>query len=497
MKRKYILVLMILGIYFFGINDRLVLAQKGPIKHYLQTDRDLFTTTNLLMDPMFQDLFDYLEENALVYDLMNPLRAEDTDKHVVSPIYFTNTHEVVRNVNPDCYLSEYANVRNWAGNIFGRETLPEEWYLHDPYNILDRYHRVITPYSSAYNSDINAHNEWVYDMGNSDFVDFFAARVVEALSNGLDAVEMDNAGIKEYLWLVRIWADGDNWEYTRPQNPRTGKNYTIAEQHVEYINMSKKVREAVDKAFPSGLSFTGKKIYLIANIGKEIIDEEWELVRNYGGVLSEGGGWFAHRDGPLEFEVWKDQLDSLRKGMNEGIYWIDRYKRYIGSEPWPGRSRQLFKYGSVLLGTGKIGDNYHSKNDADWGGYGVYIGYAQGDYYLYPGTDHIYARNYDQGLVLVNPLDTNETVEPDFSYQRFLDSGGNEADWDGLSSQMSGPLTVRAYEAEILLREGNGIDKLKLLEIMQDWLLLGNSQSDQNNDDKVNAMDLSWVLEGF
>ena len=75
-------------------------------------------------------------------------------------------------------------------------------------NVLRKDTRVVTAWASP-NPDINAINEWVYDMGNPEFVAFFTNRVVKAMQAGLDGLMIDNSGIKDYLWKVKIWKTGE------------------------------------------------------------------------------------------------------------------------------------------------------------------------------------------------------------------------------------------------------------------------------------------------
>jgi hypothetical protein len=328
-------------------------------------------------------------------------------------------------------------------------SLPEQWYLHYPIDDLRKEARVVPAFVTP-NPDINAHNQWVYDMGNARFVDFFANKVVEAMQAGLDGLWVDNSGIRHYLWKVKIWKTG---EKINPINPRTKKSYTIEEQHAEYLNMARKIRSAVN-SYNNGFSKQGRPFFLSPNIGASIIDKEWEIVKVYGAAQSEGGAWFAPKNKVLTVSEWLDQVTTVKKAMALGVPWV-----YMGKDekvPWPGKSRILFTYGSALLGAGAKEDVFFMRynHGEDWPGFHINIGYAKGDFYKFPGTNNVYGRNFGKALVLVNPSDKGETIDVKFSYQRFLDASvGDNLMWQGLSNPMSDSINMFPYSAEILVSD--------------------------------------------
>ncbi len=384
-------------------------------------------------------------------DLLSPLRAGDR----ISPLskdwnFRSHLYPYFRAANKDIYLLEYACPRNFAGNIFGKESLPEEWYLHDPVDDLRKEARMVNFWVTLNKTDVNAYNPWVYDMGNPQFVDFFAKQVVRAMQAGLDGLWIDNAGIRRDVSKMNVWETGYS---IVPTNPRTGKKYTRAEELAEKLNMAKKIREAVN-GFNNGNSLQGRPFLLSPNIGNEILDDEWAIVKAYGAVQSEGKAWFAPGNKVLKVDEWLKQVQTVQHAMHSGVPWLYMGKRE--TVPWPGKSRILFTYASALLCAGANGDLFFMRynNALDWTGFHIDIGYATGYFYKYPGAKNIYARKFEKALVLVNPSNENETVGFKFSYQRFLDeSVDSDIKWKGLSKVSSIDIQIPAYSAEILILE--------------------------------------------
>jgi len=380
-------------------------------------------------------------------DLISPLRIGDRIAHSSQDWNFrSHIYPYFRAVNNDIYLLEYANPRNFAGNIFGMESLPEEWYLHDPVTDLRKETRLISAWTSP-NPDINDYNEWVYDMGKPEFVNFFANRVVKAMQAGLDGLMIDNSGINRSVSKMKIWKTN---EITIPTNPRTGRKYTRDEELAEKLNMAQKIRAAVNN-FNNGKSLQGRPFLLTPNIGNQILDDEWAIVKTYGAAQSEGGAWFAPRNKVLTINEWLEHVTNVKQAMHLGVPWL-----YMGKQeevPWPGKSRILFTYASALLAAGAEGDRFFMRynHGLDWPGFRVDIGHAKGDFYKHPDTKNIYARKFGKALVLVNPSDASETVNIDFSYKRLVDASiGANFDWQGLSAVSSKSVQISAYSAEIL-----------------------------------------------
>ncbi|OGM15034.1 hypothetical protein A3D84_02075 [Candidatus Woesebacteria bacterium RIFCSPHIGHO2_02_FULL_42_20] len=415
---------------------------------------------DLRVNPVPPATRQYLEGLARNYDLIFPLRA--TWEQDGTKTYATWVYPILKNLNPDIYLQEYANPRNWGGNVFEQEEIPELWYLHDPVSSNRIEDRVVTFWWTI-NPDVNAHNEWVYDMGNVNFRNFFAQKVVFALQQGLDGLWMDNAGPPsgddKYVMPIKRFRDG---VVMNPLNPRTGKTYTVLEQYQEYLAMAQTVRTAVDQAFPSGLSKNGLPILLQPNVGSGISDLEWNVVEQYKAVLSEGGGWFAHSDMATYSQArWNRDVDTTAEVMRRKLPMVYLGKAWGDSQPWPGTSRLMFAYASALLAAGAPGDQFYFRHASGeyeaWPGFNVDIGYAKGNYFQWPGTNNVFARWFDRALVLVNPSATAETLNPGLTYQPFVDysdrNGGGGLDWRGLGAETAASLTIRGYEAAILVTD--------------------------------------------
>jgi hypothetical protein len=267
---------------------------------------------------------------------------------------------------------------------------------------------------------------------------------------GLDGLWMDNAGIDRNVWKMKVW---ETEKLIVPTNPRTGMKYTRAEELAEKLNMAQKIRAAVNH-FNNGNSLQGRPFLLTPNIGNEIFDDEWAIVKTYGAAQSEGGAWFAPKNKTLPISEWVKQVTTVTQAMNLGIPWVYMGKPEIVA--WPGKSRILFTYASALMGAGAKGDMFFIAYDygKGWPGFHVDIGQAEGDFFKFPGTKNIYARKFEKALVLVNPSNESETVDVDFNYRRFLDASvGRNLKWQGLSDVSSKNIQISAYGAEILVSD--------------------------------------------
>jgi hypothetical protein len=400
-------------------------------------------------NPLPASLEDYLRKLAPTLDMVHPLRANRTESGI--RMYNTWVHEVLRSAHNDIYISEYANVRNWAGNVFNlNEITDESWFLHEPPSESGNIRfetRVVTSFTTR-------DDEYIFDIGNQEFVDFIAGRVVDALKQGVDVLWMDNSNIGTQPLQVRSLFTGSTGV---PTNPRTGQPYTLDEEIWERTNIAAAIRTAVDTAFPSGT----EHIILAPNVGHDIVDREWAMVDEYRGVGSEGAGWFAPwRWDKYSTRLWRNQVADLRDTMKRGYPFVYVGKPYDSSQgQWPGRSRLMFFYGSALLGAGYPDDTFIARYNygsyLDWPGYQVGIGYARGDYFIWPTSTDIYARWFDNALVLVNPATSgSETINPGISYRRFQDTsdqyGTGTGSWKDLGDATRVPIEIRALEAEIL-----------------------------------------------
>jgi hypothetical protein len=424
-------------------------GQGGPLYLWRVASREY--ATKIKQNPESTEAQSHIKLYAETYDLLSPVRmGGNVSKTSQDWNYRSHLYPYFRLYNKDIFLLEYANPRNWAGNIFGDESLPEEWYLHDPANDMRKETRMVNFWVTLNKTDVNAYNPWVYDMGNPRFVDFFANQVVKAMQAGLDGLWIDNAGIRKYVSKMKVW---ETEKTIVPINPRTGMKYTRAEELAEKLNMAQKIRTAVNR-FNNGNSLQGRPFLLTPNIGNEIFDDEWAIVKAYGAAQSEGDAWFAPKNKTLSISKWVEQVTTIKQSMNLGIPWV-----YMGKPQtiaWPGKSRILFTYASALLGAGAKGDMFFIAYDygKDWPGFHIDIGHSKGDFYKYPGTKNIYARKFEKALVLVNPSGESETIDVDFNYRRFLDASvGSNLKWQGLSNVSSKNVQISAHGAEILLLE--------------------------------------------
>ena len=62
--------------------------------------------------------------------------------------------------------------------------------------------------------------------------------------------------------------------------------YTRAEELSEKLNMAQKIRAEVNR-FNNGKSLQNRPFLLTPNIGGDILDDEWAIVKAYGAAQSE------------------------------------------------------------------------------------------------------------------------------------------------------------------------------------------------------------------
>ena len=414
--------------------------------------------------PLPSNIKDELQDLARENDLLAPIRANCRSWEKDGMYYNNDVYRVLKEGNPDVYILEYANPRNWAGNIFGpRDITDENWYLHDDdwYNLNDdekitkgKEHRVINPWLDC------GGDEYLYDMGNPEFRQWFAQRVVWALQQGepgaaIDGLWIDNAGFSNQIRKVKTVHD---CQTIIPRNPHTNASYTLEEQKQETIAMAREIRQAVDQAFPNGKSLNGKPILLVPNIGKTLVEDEWQLVEIYGAVMSEGKPWLSpSKVSRYSLEEWQEQVRIMNEARKRNLPWVYVGKPYedYPDAPWPGESRLMFGYASFLLAGNEnfyYRHNYGGFNN--WPGYDIELGPPQEEYGLISGSNNLYGRRFANAWVIVNPGENSETITLEQNYRLFndySDNGGNDRqDWRGVINS-SGELEIKGYEAEIII----------------------------------------------
>jgi len=257
---------------------------------------------------------------------------------------------------------------------------------------------------------------------------------------------------------AEVWVMGPK---LHPLNPRTGLTYTWTEYRNDCLAQVQAVVEAVNSRYPTRRHASERPIVIPFNVGRSIGSTEWTIaemladpaIPNTTGFWGEGN-YFVNSTNPMHsVSTWVKHLQDISNAMEKDYIFIFPVYEWTGGT-WPSQSRLMMAYASALLAGGakfnKLSMNYLYQHQ--WPGYDIDIGYAQADYYKWPGKNNIYARNFDKALVLVNPSDTAETVEPGITYRRFQDHSVNKMlDWRGLSAETSNPITVAAYSGEVLV----------------------------------------------
>jgi len=301
-----------------------------------------------------------------------------------------HVHEHLHGLWPDALLTEYCNPRNWAGNPFEKDAVPEEFYLHEPIGVLKRENRCVGP-NRVVQDNLDKHHAWVYDTGHPGFIDFFVESVLRVFraSPELNGFWVDNAGWGEKPWEARSVATRKK---RPPLNPRTGKRFTLAEEINDKLAMARALRFAVDREF-------GPEKLLIPNIAKTIAPVEMDLVRVYRGAMSEGRGWLAPSvQGYYTPEEVRTQFRSIDEVVNVlGLPFFKMSRRTEDDQP----RRQIFDYHCSLLVDGPtfyLGYSYGHFND--WDGYQQDWGEPLGRFTFI--HEHVAQRYFEKGTIYAN-----------------------------------------------------------------------------------------------
>lgn len=289
--------------------------------------------------------------------------------------------------------------------------------------------------------------DYAADIGNPEYRKWIADKIKQWLDKNsfFDGVFADN-GLNAYVgeWL---------WDYAdKPINPRTGAYWKDEEIKQAYISLHKEIKKAIgSKLLICNGIFHGERFY-------SRFDDYQEVISNspLDGIMSEGTwqAWFSE-------QAWLDSLKFLSwiednfLTKNSGRYFIpvvnDVFSSGIAQE-------QLTIYGvaSTLLAVktnqvymgGLLGRSVEVNQEFNSGALAlirrlrkVKIGCPLNAYYVVAGT-RIYARDFTNGKVLVNP-----TAE---SYNISLDK-----DYYTLDGRRVSELTMDSHRGEILLTKSH------------------------------------------
>jgi len=315
--------------------------------------------------------------------------------------------------NPDVITLLYRNVRSirswdpeWSTAVYNN------WILKDAYGTYI--------YSSLY-------REYIVDKGNSNYQQWVANWLKDKVEQyGYDGVYLDCTvypTIGENCW-------GTNWKAGTagpPINPRTGLLYTDDDQKAAEISLLGTIKDILGKKIVCNGIYHGERFFQ-----REYDDILLGARYDIDGILSEG--WLSDINYPDWYSEskWKDSIDF--------VVWLENnflgggrmfHPIAMSAEHIPNQGPSLpagctsqqyvtYNFASLLLGatrsdTHYINFGYYQSNYLD-SLFEVDPGSPLGSYYIVSGT-HVYARDFSNIKVLVNPTYQGYSVQLTGSYE--------------------------------------------------------------------------------
>jgi len=325
--------------------------------------------------------------------------------------YVSNNLEQVKAIKPDFKSLIYWNMRSvqnvdWMSEVWDA-CVANGWFLLD-----SRGNRIYTDVGYLIDFGDSAYQAWI-------------ANYLNALMNSVsyDGIYGDQNlawGVNEYCWGCEA----------APINPRTGQVWTDAEVRQALIAYHKAIKNAIgSKLLVCNGIWSGYRFYDHKSAYQEILSAS-----PLDGFMSESlwhpyiGStpciWMSEQQWlqAVQFLIWVQ--DNWLLGHPERCY-VPVVKLAFGNQratPIPtGSTRQqmaIYGYASTLLGIKQsVGNQVYFSSFADTAFIEQYlkpmfdaeIGTPAGDLYMIGGT-HVYARDFSNGKVLVNPTDSSYTV---------------------------------------------------------------------------------------
>jgi hypothetical protein len=274
--------------------------------------------------------------------------------------YTASQIQQIKAVNPNVKIIGYDDIM--ASDL----SHPDSWYVH---NTAGGKLQRGSPYTW-----------YCMDVGNQGWRDYFVNQVKQGLAKGYDGVFVDDAA-------ADLWG---GW-FTSTPDPAV-----VARWHSSMTGMLDYVRQQISPKF------------LVYNAGTGLGED----------LIYHADGKFDEAFGTTDYGDWKQRVDELRDWSGMGKYYLGG--QYLAS----GDMRFTFR--AYLLGfNGK--NAYFSSGNLGSGGQVYYsewetaktIGKPTGAYYQ---TSNCYARDFENGKVVVNPSTSTFTVSLGGSY-RNLDTG--------------------------------------------------------------------------
>ncbi len=342
----------------------------------------------------------------------------------------------IRSVNPDFILLDYL-----LGFGIGEFTHPEGYqWLPDPYDDLDQnYPEFFLTHPTSPHPDQRIlqtdWNWWVLDPEVDDYRDWFVNESLRRRSLNLsDGVFADSCS---YPWNTspsQWWPDGTNqFDFWDPS-----LNGFLAHVHSEFANQL-------------------DPFYLIPNAAGLVTTVSQIDYSLTDGVMVEQFAMWGVQS-PFDFSDWQLQMNRILDLQHEGKVII--CQNYMAADDYDTR---MFYTGCHLLCKGAacylamfsgLGLEWYPEYDIPIGAYS----YLPGDISeLWAPDPGIYIRNFDNGLVLVNPTsaDPGEYVLPQESYLVSA-SGGGPVPGDGiptgtLTYEEADSVNLGPYDAAVII----------------------------------------------
>jgi len=258
--------------------------------------------------------------------------------------------------------------------------------------------------------DTNYPSHYLVDIGNEQYQKWVANWSKENINQyGFDGVMADNS---LYAWANEIFWTAS----TQPINPRTGTFWTNEEVGQALIQIHREIKNAI-----------GSKILLCNGIMEGY--RFWRRYKDYmeflnGSPMDGFGSEFLWHNGVWMSEAeWLDSLNFLifvqDNFLKQNLNRIFGAAVMLDQLPNNSTKEQMLTYAfaSTLLGI-KTNQNFLALSTADMSFtsqviqplFDIDIGAPINDYYVVAGT-HVYARDFSNVKVLVNPTDMPYSID--------------------------------------------------------------------------------------
>ncbi|HLN45507.1 MAG TPA: putative glycoside hydrolase [Candidatus Sulfotelmatobacter sp.] len=343
----------------------------------------------------------------------------------------------IHSIRPDLTVLLYRNLRAVSKNS-------------DAWNLALQNNWILRDAQGNYLYDLVFPSLVLVDKGNPSYQQWVAQWLKNNIDTyGYNGVYADCSGyvsVNEDAFDSNWWA---GW-VGPPINPRTGNVYTEPEWRAGEISLANTIKSYIgSKLLIQNGVFCGS--FFFQRPYSEILQQS-----RVDGTVSEGwmmdlnnAQWYteAQWQDAINFESWMGNTLFPQKPAGTFFAVAQNPNPLDNSAPFlpPGTSKDqfaLFVYSSLLLGATTNGNIYlnlglYSDSDYVQSLFNIDVGYPTNNYYMISGT-HVYARDFTNVKVLVNPTYTTYTVN----------LNGNYRTTDGVSVGSS--VTVYPHSAVIL-----------------------------------------------